>query len=308
MSDTADPIAPETPADIAPADDLAAAIGSAFDQVEAAQGEGPQRDERGRFAAVERDGEVADEPETPVEEPADEEQAEAPEEARPEVPRPVTNSALDKIAEEYQPYYAAAGITAEQATRMLFEAHKGILRDPVAGIRALATQYGVDLAQFAPRQQPAQPAPASNEPQDSAVMQRLAAVESFLVTQQQQAQAREAQGVEQSISAFAADPKHPHFPAVRTMMGALMQAGTAKDMESAYEMACRAHPEVWAKVQAEEAAAKAKAEADRRAKAAAAARAKAPVVRTNVPAANGAAEAPRDWGSLVEAAWEGRLQ
>ena len=89
-------------------------------------------------------------------------------------------------------------------------------------------------------------------------------------------------------------------------MGALMQAGVAKDMETAYEMACRAHPEVWKAIQTAEAETKAKAEQDARAKAAAAAKAKAVSVRGSVPVP-GAPKGPQTIKGMLEAAWDGRL-
>ena len=44
-------------------------------------------------------------------------------------------------------------------------------------------------------------------------------------------------------------PKHPHFSQVREMMGVLLEAGKANDLEDAYDRACRADPDVWAKIE-----------------------------------------------------------
>lgn len=308
MSETVETVAPEAPAapDTSPAADLRSALAAAYDEAERTATEtpeadsGPQRDERGRFVGA------AQEEEAPAD---DEPQAEAAPEAAPaQVAEPAAPDPVRTVLDEYKPLYAARGIAPDQAMRSLFEAQKILEERPAEAIAVLARQYGVDLRQFAPQPQtPAQPAARqTNDPAMAAVLQEVAQLKQFITTQQQQAQAAEAQKVEQTIAQFAADPKHPHFPAVRHMMGALMQAGTAKDMNDAYEMACRAHPEVWKQIQAAEEAQKAKAEAEKRAQAAAAARAKAPTLRGNAPAP-GAVTPPKNLRGLLEAAWDGRL-
>lgn len=309
MSETLDPaVAPEFAAtpEPSPAADLASAISAAWEQHSAEaqpEAEGPQRDERGRFTSAQAE-------EAPQEEePASEEQAPTAEAPRAEVPaQPV--SPVAEVLETYKPFYAARGIAPEQAVRLLFEAQKVLEERPVEAIQILARQYGVDLTKFAPQTQQQAPAPTAqpqaNDPVLASVQKELADLKQFIVSQQQKAQEAESATVEQSIQSFASDPKHPHFPAVRTAMGALMQAGVAKDMETAYEMACRAHPEVWKAIQTAEAETKAKAEQDARAKAAAAAKAKAVSVRGSVPVP-GAPKGPQTIKGMLEAAWDGRL-
>jgi hypothetical protein len=303
MSETVETVAPEPAAtpEVTPAADLASAIGAAWDAHSGEaepEGETTQRDERGRFTSANAQ----------EQEPASEEQAEAAEAPRAEVSaQPV--SPVDEILETYKPLYAARGIPADQAVRSLFEAQKVLETRPVEAIQVLARQYGVDLRQFAPQPQQQAPAPAAqpqaNDPV-SALQKEVGELKQFILSQQQKAQEAETQTVEQSIQSFASDPKHPHFPAVRTAMGALMQAGVAKDMPSAYDMACRAHPEVWKAIQAAEAETKAKADAAERAKAAAAARSKAVSVRGSVPVP-GAQAGPKDLRSMLNAAWDQRL-
>jgi hypothetical protein len=161
----------------------------------------------------------------------------------------------------------------------------------------------VDLARFAPAQQQA---PQTNDPTLSAVLQKLQALEGTISTQQQQAEHAERARLDSSIAAFAADPKHSHFPTVRQAMGALMQAGIANDMATAYEMACRAHPDIYAKTTKAEAEAQAKAAASARAQAAAQAKAKAVSVRGS-PSVNGFATVPDSLRDTIAAAWDGRL-
>jgi hypothetical protein len=76
------------------------------------------------------------------------------------------------------------------------------------------------------------------------VMQRMRHLEETLTSfVQQQQQGTQAQTVTE-IESFASDPAHPYFNDVRQDMGVLIQAGRAKDMQQAYDMAVWAHPEI----------------------------------------------------------------
>jgi hypothetical protein len=139
--------------------------------------------------------------------------------------------------------------------------------DPAAFIRWFSQQHRLDLAQIAG----VQAQPGQQQPQNTAVDQRIATLEQHI---EQQMMA----GMTSTIRAFAeakdasGKPMRPHFEAVREEMGRLMQAGLAGTLDQAYAKAIRTNDAVWATVQAEEAAtnaAKAKAEHERAAKAAA---------------------------------------
>ena len=69
-------------------------------------------------------------------------------------------------------------------------------------------------------------------------------MEQRTLQQQQVAQNAEIQEIDGEIANFAADPKHEHFTAVRSVMGALMTSGAAGDMEEAYDMAVHADPKL----------------------------------------------------------------
>ena len=88
------------------------------------------------------------------------------------------------------------------------------------------------------------------DPQYQALNNRLAQFEQSQMAQQRQAEQarmlaeREQQATIQSqIEAFASDPDHEHFELLKPMMGGLLQTGQAKDLEDAYEMAFKAHPQ-----------------------------------------------------------------
>lgn len=325
MSETLD--APQTdtptPEAVAPEDDLRAAIGAAFDEVAGKadadaepdaepEARTQERDERGRFVGQARDAEP--EAEAGEQEKAEDEvQAEAAPPPRPEVPPEL--APVKQVLDEYSHLYAPAGVAPDAAVRALFAAQKALQERPYEAIQSLARSFGVDLTKFAPQQQAAQPQPQAqtNDPAVNVALERLARLEQTFQAQQQQAEQQQQQAaaaaraqIEGAIAEFAADPKHTHFPAVRHLMGGLMQAGAANDLATAYEMACRAHPEVSKAIAKAETEAREKAAAAERAKAAAQAKAKAVSVRGSPPI-NGTPRAPESLRGLIEAAWDGRL-
>lgn len=315
MSETLDAPQAETSApEIDAADDLAAAIGAAYDEhagepVEAAADEAPTRDERGRFARA--GGEEAPaEPDT-VEQEASPDvaqaKAEAAPEARPALPPEVAR--LQETLKRHEPLYAARGIAPEQAMDALFNAQRVLEERPYEAIQVLARQYGVDLSKFAaPPQQAAQNAQAQQpaDPAYQALQQQLADLRAMITTQQQQAeQARVAQA-QRVIDEFAADPKHTHFRQVEDIMTALISSGRAKGLEAAYEMACRADPDISKAIAKAETEAREKAAAEARRSAAAQAKAKAVSVRGS-PVINGFAKVPDSIEETLAAAWDGRL-
>lgn len=313
MSETIDaPQVDEAPAPEAPAvdaaDDLRAAIGAAFDEVAP---EETERDASGRFVARERAATDVVDHEAPEgeEQPAAEAKAEeAPPPAIPPELEPVKS-----VLEEYKHLYAAKGVPPAAAVKALFDAEVALRSNPDQAFPALAQAFGFDIMKWAQRRMP-QPPTQQNEqasqPADPAYQALLAKVqqlESHLTAQQQRSQQAQAAQVERLVAEFASDPKHEHFSSVEPMMAALIEKGIAKDLAEAYEMACRAHPDVSKKITQAEAAAREKAALEAQRKAAAQAKAKAGSVRGS-PTVNGFAKPPEDLRSTLNAVWDGRLQ
>lgn len=310
-----EPVAPEAPAPD-PADDLRAAIGAAFDEHDGAD-VATDRDERGRFATDEprQSSAPADEPTqgsdaepAPLSPPATldaddlsrwatlprahqewiaNREAKAHETAR-------TMEPVQNVLKQYEPLYAARGITAPQAMASLFEAQRMLETRPHEAIAVLARQYGVQFPQ----------ANAAN-PSDtaySALMQEMQQLKAEVAQGKQAAETEARQTIETTIRDFAARPEHRHFPTVRGYMGALMQADTTLDLPRAYEMACRAHPDINKSLAAEAA----QAETARKAKAATEAMSKRVSVRGSPPV-NAIARPPDDLRGVLNAAWDGNL-
>lgn len=251
-------------------------LGQIFDE-----SNGPERDELGRFKAKETSDEPEEEPDSgAVEETADV-SVEAEEEPETVLDPPASWSATAKagwasISRElqdeilrregdwtkadgerltklkgYEPIDAAiapvqqrlalSGISREQYISQLVAADEYLRNSPQEAIKWLAQQYAVDLGQMQ--------AESEVDPALSPLVNQITTLEqkiSQLANGQQQAETARADA---EIAAFAKD--HPHFEDVRAHMGALMQSGTAADMQTAYDMAVWAHPATRALVQSE---------------------------------------------------------
>jgi hypothetical protein len=129
---------------------------------------------------------------------------------------------------------------------------EGMIRqNPAQAIQQLAQQYGVN---FSPAQSSDQPSTAVQDPQFGQLAQKVQSLESYI-------QQSEQQQVSNTLAGFAKDK--PHFEKVRHVMGGIMtaaiQAGRPIDLDSAYQQAIWADPDIRKQMQ-DEAEAKQKAE------------------------------------------------
>lgn len=88
------------------------------------------------------------------------------------------------------------------------------------------------------------------DPRIQQMQQRLSQFEQQQMSAQQAAQAEqqrqlEAQnkGIQEAIQKFSEDPDHEYFELLKPAMGSLLQSGVAKDLDEAYDMAMKAHPQ-----------------------------------------------------------------
>jgi hypothetical protein len=111
-----------------------------------------------------------------------------------------------------------------------------------------ARQFGVDLGTAKPNgQQP----PTNLPPELAALQQEVAELKGQLSQREQAAQQQLQTEVQTEIAAFAADPKHPHYEAVKGHMSALIAQGLAKDLQDAYDQAVWARPDTRATLEAQ---------------------------------------------------------
>lgn len=149
--------------------------------------------------------------------------------------------AADKFEQAYKPYEAnirALGITPDVAVAELFKADH-LLRTSAPHQKAayfaqLAQTYGIDLGMVQN--------PPRVDPQYQALTEELHALRNNWQREQESRQQAELAQLNSTIAKFAEGREH--FEAVRDDMAALLQAGRASDLETAYDMAIWARPDL----------------------------------------------------------------
>ncbi len=170
---------------------------------------------------------------------------------------------IDRAIAPYAQTFQALGMTPDKAIADIMAGdHKlryGSPQEKTEFFAQLAHNYGIDLGAVTQHHQAVDPNVYALHSQNQQLQAQL---QSFQQTQQQQMD----QSLNSEIDAFASDPSHSHFDAVKGHMSALLQAGQARDLADAYEQAIYANPTTRAAVlqqqataQREEAAKKAQA-------------------------------------------------
>ena len=154
-----------------------------------------------------------------------------------------------EVVKAYEPEISRRGMAPEQAVKVLFEAQRALDENPVEALRHLARSYGVDPATLAPANG-AQATQQSADPVIGQLQQEVATLRGYL-TQQQRAQHDAVMMEQQRIITDFAETKaadgaaaYPYFEQVRVTMGNLLQAGEAKSLKDAYDMAVWARPDL----------------------------------------------------------------
>jgi hypothetical protein len=170
------------------------------------------------------------------------------------------NTAPDPVREvvkAYETEISRRGMAPEQAVKVLFEAQRALDENPVEALRQLARSYGVDPANLAPANN-AQALQHSADPVLGQLQQEVATLRGYL-TQQQRIQhdatmAEQHRIISDFASTKAADgaAAYPHFEQVRVTMGNLLQAGEAKSLKDAYDMAVWARPDLRERILADQ--------------------------------------------------------
>lgn len=158
--------------------------------------------------------------------------------------------------------------------------------DKAMAVAQLVQRFGVDLSLLSEDGQQA----GNYAQQDSQLYNKVAQLEQELANRRIAEQNAEQSHVSSLIADF--QQKAPHFETVKAHMGALLQAGLAKDMQDAYDQAVMAHPEIRATLLQEQ-------ESKRREDAARAAAAAKKASAVNV-AARGIQPAARPVGTMED--------
>ena len=151
------------------------------------------------------------------------------------------DAALSKVRDRYR----LAGLSDDQYVGALVQADE-MLRGPNAhqALLTLAQQYGINLGALAQTGQQPFANQAYVDPNTQALQQELQGLKSRFEAQDKAKEAAEQQATLDQIEAFRQDPAHIYFDNVKTEMAALLQAGSAKTLDDAYEMATYANRDI----------------------------------------------------------------
>jgi len=144
----------------------------------------------------------------------------------------------DNVVTPYQPYLQSLGVDAPTAIQKLLQAEYTLRNgDPQSKMNqfmTLAQEYGIDLSQT----QNIQP----QDPQTQYLTNQLNELRQTQQMWQNQLQQQQASQAQAELSQFA-DGKE-HFDAVRNDMAVLLETGSAKTLQEAYEKAIWMRPDV----------------------------------------------------------------
>lgn len=168
---------------------------------------------------------------------------------------------FDAAIAPYKEKLALNGVDEITALKQLFAAQAMLDRDPVAGVLHLARSYGVTPQHLFAGFQQGQPQ-QGHQPQqgyqaDPRLAQEVQQLKQFVQQQKESQERATAADIQSQIDVFKGDPKHTYFENVKEDMGVLIQAGKAKDLATAYDMAIWGRPDIRKLVMAQERAAEA---------------------------------------------------
>ncbi len=157
--------------------------------------------------------------------------------------------AINAAVEPYRPYLASLSISPERAFSTLlgadYQLRNGTPEQKVKFAVQLVRDYGINLADISEQSEDDAVAPEIAQ-----VNQRISGIERVIQSSQTQAQTQLTQNAEAQVTVFAeekddaGDLVHPHFAEVRAVMGALVSANPELDVQTAYENAVWANPQL----------------------------------------------------------------
>ena len=164
----------------------------------------------------------------------------------------------DEVGQLIAPFDAelqAAGLTRVDGIKRLVDAERLLRQNPQAGLQWLLDQYGAGQYQIVPKGAHPQPNGKDNgvrDPRVDAILAERAEQERAAQIAQQRQMVEQTNAAQTRIKEFAeakddaGNLKYPHFQAVRSTMGALIQGAVASgqqlSLEDAYQQAAWANP------------------------------------------------------------------
>jgi hypothetical protein len=158
---------------------------------------------------------------------------------------------IARVLNSYRETFEKNGLAPDDGIGRLLEVERNLATDPASTIVQIAQAYGVDLTTLTNGQsasasttEQGQPDPqvATLKAELAQLKTELGKVGSYLTAQQRAQIQGEQHELARQIAEFAKDK--PHFDAVRRHMGALMQADESLSLDTAYEQATWALPNI----------------------------------------------------------------
>lgn len=147
---------------------------------------------------------------------------------------------MQRVVSPYLAQIQAEGGTPAGAVQSLLNTayvlRNGSPQQKQQALLGVAQQFQIQLP--TPGEQPQIP------PELNALYQRINQLEGSLTQWQQGSQQATQATIQSEIEAFAANPANPHFQEVKAHMAALLKEGLAADLQSAYDQACYARPDI----------------------------------------------------------------
>lgn len=161
---------------------------------------------------------------------------------------------IKNIIAPYEAQIRAEGATPAQAVESLLNTayilRSGTPEQKKSLILNTAKQYGVDLGSLQQEEEYVDPTIAQLKAQVEE-LKRLADPNYIRSTLTRE---MESTKIQSDIAAFASDPANVHFETVKPLMASILNAGQARDLKEAYDMACMANPTIRSTLEAAKAA------------------------------------------------------
>ena len=149
-----------------------------------------------------------------------------------------------QVVSPYQEFFEKQGTNPMAATQELLQTayhlRTGSPKQKAQIVAQLVKNFDIDFAEFDAALEATFDSKQASIPPE--LDQRLRQVETFAQQQQRQLAEQQQSQTQQLIEKFAKDPKNEFFADVQSDMVALIQAGKATDLQTAYDMAVWANP------------------------------------------------------------------
>ncbi len=154
---------------------------------------------------------------------------------------------IERVITEYGDEFSRRSLSPEQGIRSLLQAQRMLDENPINGLVTIAGTYGIDLQALLSGQQGAIPQP---DPVVGQLRQEITQLKGEVQKYTHEHRASQQAADVAAVKEFAKDK--PYFDDVRVLMASLMKDGHAETLQSAYDMATKAHPSIGKRIEADQ--------------------------------------------------------